>query len=154
MSLSTDVLLKEWLICEMIGLCQRLPSGIQKLVPTSYSSKYYKLFILNNNMLPLSAASLLIVGKLSWATIKEQLVRLPCLSWYPSFFRCSRSETSDTHKVVSLCPQLWHAVCWTLKNCSAPSYFTGLIDSLFPGYLFPLEIYKAWKYTLHHRKFY
>lgn len=61
----------------MIGLCQSSPSGIQKLVPTSYSPKYYKLFILNNNTPPLSAASLLIVGKLSWATIKEQLVQLP-----------------------------------------------------------------------------
>lgn len=56
----------------MIGFCQSLPSGIQKLVPTNYSPKYYKLFILNNNMPPLLAASLLILYKLPWAAIKKQ----------------------------------------------------------------------------------
>lgn len=43
----------------MTGLCQSLPSGIQKLVQTNYSPKYYKLFILHNTTPP-PAESLLI----------------------------------------------------------------------------------------------
>lgn len=45
----------------MTGLCQSFPNGIQKLVPTNYSRKYHKLFILNNNTTPPSAVSLLII---------------------------------------------------------------------------------------------
>lgn len=60
----------------MTGLCQSLPSGIQKLAPTNYSPKYDKLFILNNNMPPLLAASLLIISEISWAAIKKHLVQL------------------------------------------------------------------------------